>query len=359
MTVSKPKFSRRVLLFVLIGLLTLLLYFYYFVGTGNVVEVIGRTNLSYYAAAFIAFLVSVFFSSLSWHSLLGNLAVKIRMRTVLLFMWVGMFFDATVPDPGWSGDLSKAYMLAKSSGQDAGGIAASVVGQKVIIMVVTLFDLILGLGLLAWNYTLPSIVLVFIAVVLFLSILSLFVVVYLSAKPRATGKMLDLLIRVISFVRRGSWNPLDFRLRAEETLSKFHEGMRTLSAAPRKLIRPIVFSILAWNFDVLVIFLSFASLGYPVPVDKVLIVYALTGSLQTIGVSFVGFTEIIVSGSYTVLGIPAALSLSATLLTRVVTLWFKMVVSYIAFQWAGIEILMEKTQKDVPSLKPVGSPHKA
>jgi uncharacterized membrane protein YbhN (UPF0104 family) len=69
-----------------------------------------------------------------------------------------------------------------------------------------------------------------------------------------------------------------------------------------------------------VIFLVFASLRFPVPVDKVLIVYALTGTLQAMGVSFLGFTEITMSSSYTVLGIPVAISLAATLLVRVVTL---------------------------------------
>ena len=137
-------------------------------------------------------------------------------------------------------------------------------------------------------------------------------------------------------------------------LNKFHEGIRTLSADPGALARPVAFSFLGWNFDVLVIFLTFASLGYPVPVDKVLIVYALTGSLQIMGVSFVGFTEIIVSGSYALLGIPPAIGLSATLLTRVVTLWFKLGVSYVAFQWAGVEILLDKKPRDSLSLKPVG-----
>jgi hypothetical protein len=68
-----------------------------------------------------------------------------------------------------------------------------------------------------------------------------------------------------------------------------------------------------------VIFLVFASLRFPVPVDKVLIVYALTGTLQAMGVSFLGFTEITMSSSYTVLSIPVAISLAATLV-RVVTL---------------------------------------
>jgi uncharacterized protein (TIRG00374 family) len=346
MTVAlKTLFTKRIILFISLGLIAFMLYFSYFVGVIGVIDLIKRANLLYYMAAFIAFLVAVFFSSLTWHSLLSSLSVKTSVRRVLLFMWVGMFFDVTVPEPGWSGDLLKVYMLAKTSGQESGRIAASVVGQKVIGMVVTIVDLILGLALLAWSYVLPSLVLTFVAIVLSLSIFSLFIVVYLSAKPRATKRILEWLIRAVFFIRRSRWNSMDFRLKAERMLNSFHEGIRTLSADKKALARPVAFSLLSWAFDVSVVFLTFTALGCPVPVDKVLIVYALTGTLQSIGISFLGFTEIIVSSSYTVLGVPLALSLSATLLTRAVTLWFKLILAYVAFQWAGLKILLEKSTK--------------
>jgi uncharacterized protein (TIRG00374 family) len=339
---SKPRLSKKVLLFTCLGLLTLVAYFVYFVGTVNIVDRIKEVDLYYYASAFIAFLVSVLFSTLAWRSLLSNLSIKVTVRTALLFMWTGLFFDATVPDPGWSGDLSKAYMLAKTANLDTARIVASVVGQKIIGLAITVIDLLLGLVLLSRNYTLPGLVLIFIALVSFVSALSLFVLVYLSAKPKATKRILDLLIRAACFLRRGRWDPTDFRLKAEEMLNKYHENIRVLGSNLKTLARPVVFSLTSWAFDVSITFLTFASLHYPVPVDKVLIVYALTGSLQAVGVSFVGFTELVMSGSYTVLGIPAVVGLSATLLARVVTLWFKLVVAYFAFQWAGVKVLSDR-----------------
>jgi uncharacterized membrane protein YbhN (UPF0104 family) len=74
----------------------------------------------------------------------------------------------------------------------------------------------------------------------------------------------------------------------------------------------------------------------------VLIVFTLTGTLQTVGVTFFGFPELIMSVSFTALGIPAALSVSVTLLVRVVSLWFRLVVSYAALQWAGIKIIRNR-----------------
>ena len=118
-------------------------------------------------------------------------------------------------------------MLSKSSGQDLGRIVASVVGQKIIVMAVTVVDLILGLALLALNYNIHSSVLIFVTVVLFLTALSLVVVLYLSTNAKATGRILDMLIRTACFIRRGRWNPRDFLVKAERMLNRFHEGIRT------------------------------------------------------------------------------------------------------------------------------------
>jgi uncharacterized protein (TIRG00374 family) len=338
----KPHFTKKILLFVIIGLATLLLYLYYFIGTANVADALRQTNVFLYTSAFVAFLASVLFYSLAWQGLLHNLNIKTKIREVLLFAWAGMFFDSVIPDPGWSGDLSKAYMLSKASGQEPGRIVASVVSQKIIVTAITVVSLILGLAILTLNYTPSGNVLIFVVIVLLLTVFSLGAILYLSANAKATRRILGWIVHAGRYLLRGRWNPEDFRLKAQGMLNRFHEGIGTLSANPRALIRPVSYSLLAWGFDISISFLTFASLRYPVPVDKVLIVYALTGSLQAVGVSFLGFTEIIVSGSYAILGIPPAISASATLLTRVVTLWFKLVVSYFVFQYAGIGLLLGK-----------------
>jgi uncharacterized protein (TIRG00374 family) len=324
-----------------VGLIVFVLYLYFFIGASNVLEVLRGTNLYIYSLAFLAFLASLLFYSLAWHSLLHNLHIETTMRKVLLYAWAGMFFDAVSPDPGWSGDISKAYMLSKDTGEDTGRVMASVVGQKVIVTGATVISLILGLIILGSNYAVPNDVIIFLIMVLALTIGALGAVIYLSTNNKATGKLLSCVIIAACFIRP-KWNPESFRSSTMETLNKFHEGIRILRTNPKALFRPISFSLLSWGFDLSIIFLTFAALGYPVTPDKVLIVYALTGSLQAFGVGVLGFTEIVVSGSYALLGIPIGISISATLLTRVVTLWFKLVISYAVFQWAGVGLLLGK-----------------
>ena len=338
---KRPTRANAILLILILGLVAFILYLYVYIKPTEVINILSRTNLYYYTGAFLAYFMYTFFSALAWRNLLNNLSVKINTRKVLLFTWVGLFFDATVPQLGWSGEISKTYMLTKNTDCDTGKVASSVVGQKIFAITITNVALGLGLGLAIINYPLPFIVTFFIALVLALSIVTLLLIYYVSLKPKATKTLLNWGIRIVSFFRK-KWNPQNFSLRAEEVLGKFHSGIKDLKASPIALVKPIIYAITSFIFEVSVIFLTFVALGYPVPVDKVLIVFTLTGTLQTVGVTFFGFPELIMSVSFTALGIPAALSVSVTLLTRVVTLWFRLIVSYAALQWAGIKIMQRK-----------------
>ena len=61
----KSRFSKKILLFTGFGLLTLVLYLCYLVGTANIVDVLARTDLLLYASAFIGFVLSILFVSLT------------------------------------------------------------------------------------------------------------------------------------------------------------------------------------------------------------------------------------------------------------------------------------------------------
>jgi uncharacterized protein (TIRG00374 family) len=205
----------------------------------------------------------------------------------------------------------------------------------------TVFALGLGLGLVLTRYPLPILVTFLIATVLALSILALLFIHYVSISPRATGTLLKWSIRIALFFR-GRWNPQNFVSKAEELLGKFHFGMKQLRANPKALLKPIVYAIASFTLEISVIFLTFIALGYPVPVDKVLIVFTLTGTLQSVGVTIFGFPEIVMTSAFVFLGIPVDLSFSVTLLARVVSLWFRLIISYAALQWAGIAIIRQR-----------------
>ncbi len=347
--------SKKIILFVVLGLAVFILYMYFYVGAGNFIDVVKTANIYYYTSAFVAFFMAALVSAVTWHSLLAGLNVKSSFRRVLFLTWAGYFFDTTLPEPGWSGDISKAYMLSKKDNEDVGKTVASVVSQKIIGMAVTILILVVGFSLLALSVRVPQEVMVFFGAVMAVSVASFLVVYYMSTSPKATNAVLNwLLIPLLSFFLRKRFSQEQFRADSERFLSIFHRGIDTLSSEKKALLRPVCFYILSVAFDVSIVFFVFASLGYPIPVDRVLIVYALTGTLASIGVSFVGLTEIIMTTAYQVLSIPLAVSFSVTLLTRIVTLWFKLVVGYVTFQWASLGILVGKRRRKAWSEAPEG-----
>ena len=231
----------------LLGLVAFVIYVYFFINPSQVIGILSKTNLSIYAGAFAAYFMFALFSSFAWNRLLNSLSVKVSKRKTLLFTWVGLFFEATVPQLGWSGEVSKTYLLAKDTKLDAGKIGASVVGQKIFTMTITIVALSTGLGLVLLNYNLPPTAILIISTVLVLSILSLAIIYYVSLKSTATKTLLNWAIKIISFFRK-RWNPQNFNDRAEEMLSRFHEGIGQLRVKPKALVAPIVFAVTGFCF---------------------------------------------------------------------------------------------------------------
>jgi uncharacterized protein (TIRG00374 family) len=343
MTMTKLPMKRGILLLITAGLLALLLYMYYIVGFGNVVSQFEKINLYYYAAAFLAVLAGITFFSLTWRSLLANLSIKIKIRQALLFVYAGMFVDSIVPEPSdIAGDLMKAYLVSKVTGESSGKTTASVIGHKTLGIIITTGSLLAGLVLLVFNYYLNAEILIFVLVVLVMLACSLLILYYISTRPKASRRLVYGLIGVICFVLRGRWDSAKLYARADELLDSFHGGVQTLTASPKALVRPVLLAILSWVFDVLTVFLVFISIGYSITPDKVLIVYSLVGALQSMGISFIGVTEVVISTLYTVLSVPLPVSLTATLLLRFITFWFRLLIAYGAFQYVSLRLLFNK-----------------
>jgi uncharacterized protein (TIRG00374 family) len=341
---AKSLQSKPILIVLAMGLVAFLLYLFFYVDPAVVVQTLAQTNLAIYAVAFLAYALNTVFSSMVWYRLLNSLEVKVSKRKAFLYTWVGLFFEATVPQLGWSAEVSKTYMLSKDSKVDAGKIGASVVWQKIFNMTLTVAMLSTGLALVLLSYELDLLAAFAIGLVLALSIATLGIVYYVTLKPAATKTLLGWAVRVVKFFRK-NWNPQGFLSKAEVMLGNFHGGVAQLRAKPGALVMPLVYSVTSFILEVSVFFLTFAALGQPLRIDAIFIVFTLTGVLQTVGVSFFGFPELIMASTLRALFISPEIAVAVTLLTRVVTLWFRLVASYVALQWAGMKIMRQNKQQ--------------
>jgi hypothetical protein len=348
MEIEKSSALKKGIPLLLLGLFVFLLYVYLFVGFADIVNTFLLADPFYYSLAFVMFLLSTTFYSLTWWQLLHILSVKTTFRKPFLFTWVGAFVDLLIPAESVSGEVSRAYLMYRDSNENAGKIVASVVSHRILSMATTLGGLIIGSTFFILKYEPPKLVVSFILVVAVGTALSLFLLIYLSLKKKATTRAVNWLVNLLKRLFKGRLKTMRLSSTVKRLLKEFHKGIEILGGRPKRLVLPIGFSIMAWLFDLLVAFFVFLALplpsSFPVPFSAIIIVYSLSVAIQTIPIGIpgeVGVIEIVMTTLYRLLlpGISPATIAVATILIRALTLWAKLIISGVAVQWVGIKML--------------------
>jgi uncharacterized protein (TIRG00374 family) len=109
---------------------------------------------------------------------------------------------------------------------------------------------------------------------------------------------------------------------------------------PRALAYSLFYLIVSWVFGLSVPYLVFMSLGHPVSWSIILVTSAIVLAVKSIpiGIPFeVGLPEAVMTTLYFSMGVPAELSATATILTRIITLWFRFFIGFAAQQWLELK----------------------
>ena len=353
MATEKRLLIKRGVPFLLIGLLIFVAYLFFFVGIENIVMILQQVDPVYYSLAILSVLLSVLFYSLAWQSLLNLLSIKMPFKKTFLYVWVGIFVDLLVPAESVSGEVSRVYLMSKETSENAGKIVASVVSHRILTMAITLSSLVIGSAFFILKYEPAGLVVIFITIIAVSTTVSLALLLYLSFKKRATGRIVDWIVRLLVRVFRGRWQLTRLKSQARKMLEAFHQGINVLGRHPKGLILPVAFSIIAWFFKLLLTFLVFISLGeFGILLSAIIIVYSISAAIQGIPVGvpgMTGFVQIMMASLYTLLllpqGISHATTVTATMLVWIITFWFKLFVGFVAVQWVGIKTLMGGTSK--------------
>lgn len=347
--------ERRVLLkktipFLVIGLVIFILYLYFFVGIDQIVLILGSVNPFYYSLTFVTAVLGIVVYSMTWQTLLDLLSIKIAFRKTFLFMWIGTFVDIIIPFESVSSEISRTYLVCKTTSENTGKVVASIVIHRILAMGVTVAGLILSSLFLILQFRfMDPFVFTFVAIVVICAVFTISFLTYLSSKEKTTQKLLDLIFRFLEFVSRRRWNLTRWRTAVQDMLRTYHEGIAILREHKKGIVLPLVLSILAWLSDLLLVLLVFFSLRVEIPIVSLIVVYSISVAIPMIplSVSGVGPTEIIMTALYTLFGIHAATAASVTLLTRIVTVWFKLIIGYFAVHLVGVDILSRRVTESI------------
>ena len=337
MLTRKPSFTKWISILAVIGFLIFILYFLFFTDLKQVAVVIEGVNVPIYLLSFACVMGVALFSALTWKATLDIVGVKTTFRRVFSLNWVGLFVDSLIPG-GLAGDLFMTYILSKDEGVDGAKVLASIIIKDVLELVVILGSLIVGMVLLVLNYSVNSLLLVAIGITLTFLALPLVLIIYLSTNVSATKKLLRALVGAIAKIRKKPFETAQL----ENRITDFHDGIMSIKSKPKAMVKPVVFQTLAWVFEILALFFVFVALGSEIAADEILITNTVVSTIRDQGVVLAGFSQIVSSQLYGVLGINLSLAQASSLLAGLANFWFRLVVSFVFFQLYGLGTIAEK-----------------
>lgn len=342
MASKKFQFSWKTILLPVLGLLAFFLYLYIFnVDIPKIIAMAQRTDLYIYVLAAVTIVLDTFFFALSWHFLLNFLSVKISVLKSFLYVWFGIFMDLIIPAESISGEITRIYLVTKEHNGVTGKVVASLVAHRLIGMGINVLSLFLGAITLLIERHLHQTILNLITFLAVATIILLALLLFLCVKERWTMKIVDITIGFLERISRGHWKLQKFRGDILEAAKTFHSSIKEFGHAPKTLAKASFSSVVAWIFSFTAAYLVFLSIGYTeIHWSAVIVTCSIVVVVKSIplGVPFeVGLPEITMSTLYILLGVPPDVSATATILTRLLTVWFRFFIGFAVQQWLGIK----------------------
>jgi len=334
-------------IFMLLGLLAFVVYLTFFVGISSLFDLISKLNFAqyslYYSIAIAALFLSVFFDSMIWHSLLQGLKVKMKLRKVILYNWIGNFVEMVIPCETVCGEVTRIYLSKKETKENFGITAAPIITSRILSTFVYTGGLLIGSLILVTTQKMP----IYLAGTLLLvaggSIGLIGLVLILALKDSAADKLVSVVMALVRVVTKNTVKQEQQKEKLRRLLYSFSEAFRTYKKYPRLLVKPMIYAVTAWFFTLLVYLMVFYSLDFTaISLVDLALVYCVSSTVETITAGFpVGAVEITMISLYSALGVPILIAGAATTLTRLLTFWFQILVGYPIFQVTGLRKLMK------------------
>jgi uncharacterized protein (TIRG00374 family) len=351
MVTEKSLNLKKTVPFLLVGLLIFVVYIYFFGDLPKTLAIIQTVDLLDYGLAIVTLFLSMVVAALTWQYFMKPLGLNVPFRKTFLFTWIGVFVDLLVPAESISGDASKIYLMSKETGADTGKIVASVVSNRILAMMISLGSLIFSsVALFAVDKVLPPFVFNIILLIVIGTAVSLGFIFLCVLKQSLTQRIIDAVLRFVAYVTRGRLNLENMKTKANNALNTFHCSVCSLFKSPKNLALPVLFSVISWILSILLSYLVFTSLGQHVDFILILVVYSISVNIQSIPVGIpaeVGLVEIVMSSLYGLLGVDAGIAIAATILTRLLLVWLRMLVGLIAVQWIDLKDLAKNLRQDL------------
>ncbi len=338
--------GKRGLLLTSLGLVIFVAYLAYS-NPFSVLMELGRFDPWVFALAVLVNYVGLFFFSASWYLLLRALNVGVSIWEAVQAMFVSLFVVWLVPIPVGT-EIIRAYLVKDEENSDMGKAIASVVVHKAYYNIA--FGALIAIAALMVTVFRGEAIpvrseLVFF-VILFAAVSSVIYGLFLNP-----GLLLGVYERSPGWVRRNLFDRMvDSRMRERgfpAVIEEIDSAVSSLMAQPLNNLLSILMVAFHWSTGSLTAYMVSLSLGSPIDFWAIVLVYALIEFIQQLNIFIPGGLGIIdatLTGAFVLLGVPLSMASAISLLTRLATYWFEVILcALVSFRYGykeSVEVLL-------------------
>jgi len=338
--------GKRGLLLTSLGLVIFVAYLAYS-NPFSVLMELGRFDPWVFALAVLVNYVGLFFFSASWYLLLRALNVGVSIWESVQAMFVSLFVVWLVPIPVGT-EIIRAYLVKDEENSDMGKAIASVVVHKAYYNIA--FGALIAIAALMVTVFRGEAIpvrseLVFF-VILFAAVSSVIYGLFLNP-----GLLMGVYERSPGWVRRNLFDRMvDSRMRERgfpAVIEEIDSAVSSLMAQPLNNLLSILMVAFHWSTGSLTAYMVSLSLGSPIDFWAIVLVYALIEFIQQLNIFIPGGLGIIdatLTGAFVLLGVPLSMASAISLLTRLATYWFEVILcALVSFRYGykeSVEVLL-------------------
>jgi len=333
--------DKRALAFTLIGIAAFLVYLAWANPFAAFAEV-GRFNVGVYALAVLIDQVGLLFFAASWYLILRAMRVNLTLWGAMQLSFTSLFINWLVPLPLMT-EMVRAYLVKDRSGSNLGKGLSSVLVHRSYYNIA--FGLIIGgtaLVTIASGREIPI-----------NPGLCWFLTVFATLSVAVFSLMLNTRVLSYSYKKSPAWvrQRLFDRFHDPESVEEgFKPVIADIGEAVGSLranmgINFIAFGMLLfhWSAGAITAYLSAEALGVHLDVPTVVFAFAVVEFLQQLNFfipSGIGLLDAGLAGVFVLAGVPLSMAAAISLLTRLATYWFEVVIcAPIAFSFGYKEFL--------------------
>ncbi|RLF23235.1 MAG: hypothetical protein DRJ68_00230 [Thermoprotei archaeon] len=309
-----------------VGICIFLVYLY-FVNPEEVFREIARADVVLLTMAFPLDAAFMVLFGVGWYVLIRSVCRGASLKDCVSISLVSLFGDVMIPTGTVTGEAIRLLLAKRKLKLGVNSALATILVHRIVNLMAFILYFMVGLALFWSNMSNSVGMIILLVLALVAAGGGLYAIRSFGRSKRLQGFIAKASEKLLKTFRRWSEESGDV---IEYSISEFSDAVNSMFSRPWIIALSFVIFVAQWAAAITVPYVVFASLGHPVPYSLVAAAYPIysLSLMIPIGIpAMLGVVEASMTATFIALGVSASIASSASILTRLIVVWFEVAVT--------------------------------